>query len=163
MTKYHMQVLGLYEKIKKENRSDAWQTSLNEENSLKANNSSIINNYDFYSNPDDEYTQEGGDDDEEADDTDYDNQNDFDEYEQKTVPSQNGTVTAKRLRREASISLNEPPGKDLMNRFIYKKLTGQEIYKMLPADLTINNNSKYFLNHAFNKGRVSSSFLLSSI
>ena len=150
MTKYHKEVLNLYEKIKKENKSESWKISMDYNSSHS--NSSISNNYDFYNANDTDYTQENGED-SGGDETesDYGNQNDFDDYEEKTI-SDTQVNSKTRKKRDATESLsNEPPSKDLMSRFIYKKLKGEEIYKMLPPDLTINNNSKLFLNHAFNK------------
>jgi hypothetical protein len=150
MTKYHKEVLNLYEKIKKENKSASWTIDENTSHS----NSSMSHNYDFFTN-ETEYTQEdsGGEGDETE--TDYDaNQNDFDDYEEKTLSDSIQTKNRTRRKRDADMLSNEPPGKEIMGRFVYKKLKGEEIFNMIPQDMTINSNSKQFVNHAFNKVKI---------
>ena len=150
MTKYHKEILSLYEKIKKENRSESWQLDENTSHS----NSSMSNNYDFYNTNSTDYTQENGEDGGGGGDeteSDYENQNDFDDYEEKTLSDTQAKNKTRKKRETIDLSTNTPPSKDLLNRFVYKKLKGEDIYNMIPKELTINNNSKLFSNHAFNK------------
>ena len=130
MTKYHKDVLELYERIKKENRTETWQPDTPHIPSKHSNDT--LNDYD----PD------------ESDDP--ETEPDYDEDYQEQAASSDGKKKPLTRHKREVIS-NEMPSKDLLNRFIYKKLTGEHIYNMLPKDLTINNNSAQFLNHAFNR------------
>ncbi len=112
----------------------------------------MSHNYDITNETD--YTQEdsGGEGDETE--TDYDaNTNDFDDYEEKTLSDSTQTKNRTRRKREVESLSNEAPGKEILGRFVYKKLKGQAIFDMIP-NMTINNNSKQFANHAFNKVKI---------
>ena len=163
LTKYHKSILELYEKIKKENRSEFSGFPYDQENienvpdpneDVDSNSNKTHTNTDppNDSAEDDTDTQPEGNIDEENEPDDpgthatSNNDDDFADYESKTA-------SLLRQKRDTSLdpSAESFPLPYLLKTVIWKKLTGGDILKMLPNNLTISKSSKLFANHALNR------------